>query len=235
MVCLKKWYGVYRGVSSVNPKKMKEIIKTFWKPFAVIFLLSFLLVNWTKIDWGVLWLVSDYRFVSASIEEGLNLDGFLNFDKELDKIGEWLGIFRKPSILKIPKIGIEAPLVFVKNANNGEFDEALKRGVLHYPGSGLPGNTGQTVILGHSAPAGWPKVNYEWIFTDLNKLVEGDEIHIDFQDKQYVYKVQGKFILKAGQEIPDARLTNNESVIILLSCWPPGKNYKRLAVEAALE
>lgn len=103
-----------------------------------------------------------------------------------------------------------------------------------FPGSALPGEQGRTVLLGHSAPEGWPDVNYDRIFTELNSLIEGDEVYVYFNQREYVYIVRNKFFLDRGEELPQP-LTNSQNMLILVSCWPPGKDLYRIAVEARLK
>ena len=108
----------------------------------------------------------------------------------------------------------------------------LNAGVVYYPGSVYPGQIGQIVILGHSAPAGWPKIKHDWVFSDLNNLSAGDIILIDLNNKQYKYIVKQKTIIGKGADIPEYGFTKN--VLTLVSCWPPGKDYQRIAVQAEL-
>ena len=110
--------------------------------------------------------------------------------------------------------------------------KALNIGVVLFPDSVLPGESGQTIILGHSAPVGWPKIKYDWIFSRLNELTEGDEIIVYFNNRKYAYVVSRKVFLERGEEISEDGLTNDENMVVLISCWPPGKDLRRIAVEA---
>jgi len=137
----------------------------------------------------------------------------------------------KPDSIEIPKIEITAPLVFIDTDEKSAFDEALKNGVVHYYKSPLPGESGNTVILGHSAPSGWPKRYYEWVFSRLNELETGDDIFVYYKNREYQYKVTSKYFLKPGEEVPNSDLTNSEYIVSLISCWPPGQNIKRIVVQ----
>jgi LPXTG-site transpeptidase (sortase) family protein len=136
--------------------------------------------------------------------------------------------------IKIPKIGISAPLIFVSNSNNQYLHDKLDSGVVHYPGSAKPGENGETIVLGHSAPPNWPKIKYDWVFSRLNELSKGDQIILYYNNQKYVYSVTRKVFLNKGQEMPKNDLTNNNNTLISISCWPPGKDYKRIAVESIL-
>ena len=143
----------------------------------------------------------------------------------------------KNNIIEIPKINIEAPLVFTENADYENLEKLLDSGVTHFPESVLPLEKGNTIMLGHSAPAGWPKIKHDWVFSKIIELEKGDEILIYFDNKKIIYYVTDKIFLEKGEEIPEKSeegLTNYENTLVLISCWPPGKDSKRIAVEAKL-
>ena len=134
--------------------------------------------------------------------------------------------------INIPEINIKAPLIFPENDN--DLTDDLNHGVVHFPESDLPGEKGVVILLGHSAPAGWPKIKYDWVFSRLNQLESGDKIYVVFDRCRYAYGVEGKSVLNKGEDIPSRLTEGKESGLILISCWPPGKDYKRIAVEAEL-
>ena len=140
----------------------------------------------------------------------------------------------KINTLEVPKISISVPIVFATSTNNSVLHKQLDSGVVYYPGSVYPGQTGQIVILGHSAPLGWPHIKYDWAFTDLDKLEPGDNIFIDLNNKQYTYVVKQKMIIKRGADVPTEGLDADNNILTLISCWPPGKDYQRIAVVSEL-
>lgn len=200
---------------------MKGVVKRLYKPFLILFFIAFVAVNWSDVC-----LVSNYKFIYGTLYVFAKEKGIIGNHNETD-------YFAQENVLNIPKLGLKVPIVFIKNDNPKDFDKALKKGVLHYPDSTLPGQKeGTVVILGHSAPSYWPRINYDWVFTNLNELKQGDKFSIYFADEKYFYKVKEKFFLKKGDEIPN--LTNSKSNVVLISCWPPGKNHKRIVVRAVL-
>jgi len=136
--------------------------------------------------------------------------------------------------ISIAKLNISAPLVFPDESEAPGFAQSLKQGVVHYPGSSLPGEDGETIFLGHSAPLGWPKLNYDWVFSDLNQLEKGDEIWLSYNGCRYSYKVIGKYFLEKGENLPEDLAASNRNILVLISCWPPGKNLRRIAVVSSL-
>ena len=201
--------------------------RKLWKFFIFLFLVSFIVVNWSDISW-----IFNYKVVHRGLSNFFGKNK-TQATETLNEAKGRSGYFDKEDSIEIPKIGVKAPIIFEENNSEEDFEKALKKGVLHYPQSALPGEEGTTIILGHSAPPNWPKIDYDWIFNDLNELNTGDEIYIYFNQSQYIYKVTNEFFLNPGQDIPQG-LTNSKYVLNLVSCWPPGKDQKRIAVGAEL-
>ena len=133
--------------------------------------------------------------------------------------------------ITIPKIGLSAPIAFVDSTDPDDFLEPLKKGVAHYP-SALPGQKGASIMLGHSAPPGWLGNLYDGVFSDLKDLAEGDLVVVNTPTKSYMYKVSAKLFLERGQDIPEELTKSNTPRLLLLSCWPPGINNKRIMILA---
>ena len=199
---------------------LKKELGKFLVFFSILYIAVFIILNLTG------WLIRPPKIQPSLQDQALQVSP----EKETPKCV----LSEKPNSISIPKIGIEAPIVFPENADEKKLIEELDNGVVHYPGSPFPGNNGQVVLLGHSAPLGWPKLRYDWVFSDLNKLEVGDEIFISFEKCQYQYRVSEKFFLDKGQEVPESS-GNYKSTLVLISCWPPGKNIRRIAVLSILD
>lgn len=135
--------------------------------------------------------------------------------------------------LAIPSLGTELPLVIAKTADAAKIHDLLDFGVVLYPGSAAFGSSGQTVVLGHSAPANWPKIRYERAFSRINELKKGDEVIVSYLGKTYNYRVVRAQIIEKGNGFSGEALAGNS--LVLVTCWPPGHDQKRIAVEASLE
>lgn len=140
----------------------------------------------------------------------------------------------KENSLEIQKLGLEVPLVFGKSIEIKDMKQDLKSGVVVYPGSNLPGQEGKLIVLGHSSPPGWPKIRYDWVFSKLGELEAGDSILINSGHYQYDFKVVKKTFLEKGQQIPESDLNGSKQFLYLITCWPPGKDFKRLVVESEM-
>ncbi len=206
--------------------KLRET-KSLWKFFVIFFFIIFLIINWAKIS-----LFFNYRVIWHNISD--------IFRKENIKNPEETGLqekINKENSIEIPKIMVLAPLVSAEEGdNNQDFKESLDKGVLLYPESILPGQKGLVIILGHSAPTGWPEINYDNVFSNLDQLESGDEVLIYFDNKEYSYSVFDKRIfLPKDEESVFSEFDKSKPYLCLITCWPPGKDYKRLAVFSELE
>lgn len=232
----------------------KEQFKKVGKIAVMIYLGSFLILNWNDVSW-----IFNYNQVSGLIEDFFNpypsisasnmspyfypnhsqqviasnsaiISGQSNISGEIKT-----SYTDKQNTLEIPKISISVPIIFSTNANESSLLKDLDLGVVYYPGSVYPGQIGQAVILGHSAPPGWPTIKHDWVFTNIEKLSEGDLIKIHLNSKLYTYIVKEKTIIKRGADIPSYDAATRKNVLTLISCWPPGKDYQRITVTAELQ
>jgi LPXTG-site transpeptidase (sortase) family protein len=133
----------------------------------------------------------------------------------------------------IPKIGVSAPIVTPQTNDTARLKKLLDSGAVIYPDSAGPGQTGQTILLGHSAPPGWPKIKHDTIFSRIAELSAGDKIIAVYNDKTYNYSVVNSQIIAKGGDISASAPT--ASSLVLVTCWPPGRDLKRLVVEAGLD
>ena len=210
--------------------------KKLWKYFIPLFLIAFIIFNWDNVSHFF-----NYRYVSSRVsdvfetkEQEAQISHSGNSVRDSDKETDIQYYEKKEGSIEIPKIlgPRRISLVFTESSDPADLEKALDLGVVHFPGSALPGQAGQTILLGHSAPPRWPEIKHDWVFSDLNNLVAGEVVYVFFNNKKYEYAVTRKFFLERGEEVPTA-LTNNKNMLILISCWPPGRNIQRIAVEAA--
>lgn len=137
--------------------------------------------------------------------------------------------------LVIDSIGIDAPIVFDVPSDNDSIYKNLTRGVVHYGASAKPGQTGVAVVLGHSSAYPWYKGDYGSVFALLGKLKPGDKFYVQYEDgRLFIYTVKQSVVFNPFA--PDDRLgqieTSQGSSLVLISCWPVGTNYRRIAVQA---
>ncbi len=138
--------------------------------------------------------------------------------------------------LVIPKINVEAPMIYgVDPLNNNTVEDQLRDGVVHYPianAASVPGQNGATTILGHSSMDVFDDGKYKFVFVQLSKLSEGDNIYINYKGVRYTYSVTKKEIIDP-KEISKVTPTDpTKPSLILITCDPPGTALKRLLVFA---
>jgi len=212
----------------------KRTIRIFGKYFLPIFILAFIVINWMDFSWAF-----NYRVLGSLVSEKLQAEEPVVDNETETQSNSTVNVGKKAeakeidNLIEIPKIGISAPIIFPAASTTEErVHELLDSGTVHYPSSALPGEEGETIILGHSAPENWPKIKYDWVFSDLDSLAWGDEILVYFEGEKHVYLVEDKIFIERGEELPKENYVKGENTIILLSCWPPGKNIRRIAVIA---
>lgn len=145
---------------------------------------------------------------------------------------EKIVFYDKPDSVIIEKLGISAPLIFAQTDSQTELNSALNNGVLAYPGSVKPGETGNLFITGHSSAYPWNKTQFGKTFSTLDKLEVGDGVIVYYNKHKYEYKIENKFV--ALQKDVKLIHPNDYSKITLFTCWPIGTNLKRLVVEGRL-
>ena len=132
--------------------------------------------------------------------------------------------------ISIPKINVFSPVVYETSVTEGNVQKALESGVVHYGNTPLPGQSGNSVLFGHSSNDWWEPGNYKFIFGLLDKLVPGDRFSIDYQSQRYIYEVTSTKVVPPT----DVSVLNPSEVptMTLITCTPPGTSLKRLIVTA---
>lgn len=130
--------------------------------------------------------------------------------------------------LTIPKLKIQNALVTVAG-------DDLDTSLVHYGGTALPGEYGNTVIFGHSTMVQFynPK-NYTTIFSLLPSLKAGDEIDITYDGISYKYIVYNLTVSEPS-DLSALEQRFDDSYLTLITCVPPGTWWQRLHVFAKLE
>lgn len=129
--------------------------------------------------------------------------------------------------LSIPKLKIQNATVVIAGDN-------LNKSLIHYGGTGLPGEYGTAVIFGHSTlPQFFSPTNYTSIFSTLPTLKVGDEIFVTYDGITYRYVIYDMVITKPTDLSPlEQRF--DDSFLTLITCVPPGTLWERLNVKAKL-
>jgi sortase A len=129
--------------------------------------------------------------------------------------------------ISIPALKIQDAVVDV-----GSVD--LKKSLIQYPQTALPGQLGNSVIFGHSVlPQFFNSKSYLTIFATLYRLKSGDEIYIDYDNIHYKYIVEELFeVAPTDLSVLEQRFDGR--YLSLITCSPPGTVLRRLIVKAQI-
>lgn len=140
----------------------------------------------------------------------------------------------EPKVI-IPKINVDAPVIYdVPSLAENVIQDKLRSGVVHYPipgASSVPGQIGNTVILGHSSNDVFDDGAYKFVFVQLDKLEKGDTFYLNYQGTRYTYSVTEKRVIDPT-EVSQLVIDTNKPLATLVTCTPPGTALKRLVVIA---
>lgn len=135
----------------------------------------------------------------------------------------------------IPKINLNAEIFPEIDPNNPDkFLPVLREGVAHAKGSSYPGKEGNVFLFGHSTDTFYNISRYNAVFFLINKLEEGDEINIFYEDKRYVYKTIERQVVDPDEIGPylEKFSVKDQRILTLQTCYPPGTTLQRLLVTA---
>ena len=130
--------------------------------------------------------------------------------------------------LSIPKLKIENATVTISG-------DDLDKSLVHYGGTGLPGQYGTAVVFGHSElPQFFSSTNYKSIFSLLPTLKIGDKILVNYDGVDYSYSVYDMTVLQPT-DLSALEQHFDDSYLTLVTCVPPGTLWARLNVRAKLD
>jgi len=109
---------------------------------------------------------------------------------------------------------------------HGVADAQLNVGIGHFPSAPLPGESGNFSLAGHRMTHGKP-------FTDIDKLVPGDEVIVETKESYFVYTLKVDRIVNPtdvwvlnDQPVPEISGTS-KGVITLVTCTPKWSTKQR--------
>ncbi len=141
--------------------------------------------------------------------------------------------------VNIPRISKNVPIVRVSTekliqrdweALENEIQDALRSGVVHFPGTALPGQDGNVVITGHSSYFPWDPGRFKDVFALLHQVSIGDQIEVYHNQQKYNYVVYDKKVVKPDQV--EVLTQKGDDRLTLITCTPVGTNINRLIILA---
>ena len=121
--------------------------------------------------------------------------------------------------IEIPSINIKLPIYY------GTSVDILKKGVGVLEGTSLPigGENTHSVLSAHTGLAN------QKLFTDIDKLKDGDVFYLHILKKNLAYKVNQIKVVHPD-EIDELKISDDKDYVTLLTCYPYGINTERLLV-----
>lgn len=144
-----------------------------------------------------------------------------------------------PDRIRIPSIGLDAPVVSVSPKKVKWQGKIFSQWVVPklaavgwHETSAKLGDPGNTVLNGHHNA-------YGMVFENLYKVKEGEEIIIQSGEYSFTYQVVRRLLLPEKFNSLENRMKNTEWIspsedkrITLITCWPPESNIYRVIVVA---
>ena len=124
--------------------------------------------------------------------------------------------------LSIPKLKINKQQVLVDSND-------ISKTLAQLPGSALPGEKGNLFISGHSALSQFFALK-EAVFSKLPDLKKGDQIIVETPATKFMYEVIGFKVVSPSDTSVINAPDELGRYISLMTCVPPGLNFKRLVV-----
>lgn len=140
----------------------------------------------------------------------------------------------EPNRLIVKKLEIEAPIIYVEEESEEAFQQGLQNGVVHFPKTAKPGETGNVYIFGHSSDYAWSRGSYKTIFALLPRIKTDDQIIVsDSEGNKFIYGVfETKVVATSDVQYLDQ--PDSEKLLTLQTSYPVGTALKRFIIRARL-
>jgi hypothetical protein len=136
--------------------------------------------------------------------------------------------------IRIPKIGVDAPLTLKVVASNGQLprtdgpDDVAIYDLSPFPGlGGMPGR-GNNIFSGdpdsgtRSCSNGTVPPPCKAVFFDLRRLARGDEIQVFWERQAFIYRVVANcWVERTGQEVDVLYATTEKEIATLITAGGP--------------
>ncbi len=136
-----------------------------------------------------------------------------------------------PMRIVATSISLDTAVVRPASANYTLLNNALLKGAVYYPGSGIAGK-GNMFVFGHSTSYQYVNNKAYQIFNNIKNLEEGDEIKVYGTNKIYIYKVREVKLVNAEKELVE--FSSGSNMLTLSTCNSFGQKTDRYVAEADL-
>lgn len=228
------------GHITVKPKKLSIRKKTAFK------IASLLMVTGGLVSLGIVIIpLFYYQYVIGPSLTKTELirpvpvfaaQGDLGYDTDYSLVSNWFPSAKPQSRTNtaVTSYTISIPKLKIVDATSTMGAEDLNKSLIHYGGTGIPGEYGTGIVFGHSIlPVFYDPSSYRAMFSTIHTLETGDKVIVNYDGIEFTYIVYDKQIVDPT-DISILEQHFDNSYLNLVSCYPPGTYYKRLVVKTRL-
>lgn len=162
------------------------------------------------------------QVLGVSIQKGVSIKDKDYFPAFISTLTRQTQVSFTEFNLTIPKLKIDQVQVLVDSND-------LSNNLVHLPGSALPGEKGNVFISGHSALSRFFSLRKAY-FANLTELKKGDEVILEALGVKFRYQVEELKVVDPNDLSVIYPPDPQGRYISLMTCVPPGLNFKRLIV-----
>lgn len=149
-------------------------------------------------------------------------------DKKVEHTDEEIKDMKLPLSLEIPDNNIYTNIQSPNSTDVNVLDNALTKGSVYYPGSGLPGYNNM-LIFGHSTSFKVVKNKAYQTFNNLRYVKVGTLIYVKTEDKTHIYRTVS--VKKVSKYTSWIQFKSDKAMITLSTCDSFGKRSDRWVLE----
>lgn len=182
---------------------------------------------WTALNAGYLWKRASLR---------INPPSLITTPIKAAEDETLLGLLRQPNRLVIPSLSVDAPIVMVKERGEVAYQQALRDGVAHFPGTAAVGQPGNAYLFGHSSDYPFTPGSYKSVFATLPDIAVGAAIYAtDSDGNAYRFRTTGtRVVMPDDLSVLDQGGYENRTLTVQTS-FPVGTALRRFIVTAELD
>ena len=137
--------------------------------------------------------------------------------------------------LVIKNLDISSPIIYIDKKDDNVYEDALQQGVVHFPGTVLPGELGNCYIFGHSSDYIWRHGQYKTIFAPLTQIKLGDTITITNPAGEiFNYIVTSTLVVGPNDVSVLSQQGKKKYLLTLQTSYPLGTALQRFIVQAEM-
>lgn len=223
--------AMYRYVKAVPHRPVSRPVIVSY----VLMSMGFIIIIWTL--WPIVsFFFTDQIVLAKTVSPIADLTGIAAGEKNTTDPNTWFPTSPQKKVsAPVNSYTLSIPTLKITDASVIIAGDDLKKSLIHYGGTGLPGEYGNTVIFGHSTLPQFFRgtKDYKSIFATLPTIKIGAHINITYDGLSYRYIVTEKVVVEPTDLSPlEQRF--DDSYITLVTCVPPGTYLYRLNVKAKL-